>query len=69
VVFGDRGGRSLILFGLCRPRSTGPGTLAAGLTMTRLPPFAWAQVSTSILLLVVGVPLAPPNVPGIALIM
>ena len=36
--------------------------------MTRLPPFAWAQFSTSILLLVVGTPLAPPNAPGVALI-
>jgi len=37
--------------------------------MTRLPPFARTQVSTSILLLVVSTPLAPPNVPGVALIM
>jgi hypothetical protein len=37
--------------------------------MTRLPPVARTQVSTSILLLVVGTPLAPPNVPGVTLIM
>jgi hypothetical protein len=37
--------------------------------MTRLPLSTWARVSTSILLLVVGTPLAPPNVPGVALIM
>jgi hypothetical protein len=37
--------------------------------MTRLPLSTWAPVPTSILLLVVGAPLAPPNVPGVVLIM